>query len=102
MRRTDLAGLEIEECTACDGLWLDKDEPERLASLDVLGKHLLQPIYFDDSRKTVAPGQRRCPREACGLSVLEEVVHRGVHLDVCPRCRGMFLDRWELQKLLED
>ncbi len=31
---------------------------------------------------------------------MREVVRRGVQIDVCPECRGVWLDRGELDKLL--
>ena len=40
----------------------------------------------------------KCPR--CETSVLDERERNGVTLDVCPACRGVWLDRGELEKLL--
>ncbi len=40
----------------------------------------------------------RCP--LCDVS-MREVERRGVRIDVCPECRGVWLDRGELEKLLE-
>lgn len=39
----------------------------------------------------------RCP--LCEVS-MKEVERRGVMIDVCPECRGVWLDRGELEKLL--
>lgn len=39
----------------------------------------------------------RCPR--CGM-VLVERTRVGVTVDVCGRCRGVWLDRGELEKIL--
>lgn len=39
-----------------------------------------------------------CPR--CEVSVLDERDRQGVTVDVCPECRGVWLDRGELEKLL--
>lgn len=39
----------------------------------------------------------RCP--LCDVS-MKEVERRGVLIDVCPECRGVWLDRGELDKLL--
>lgn len=36
----------------------------------------------------------------CDGTALEERVREGVVIDVCPRCRGVWLDRGELEKLL--
>lgn len=39
----------------------------------------------------------RCPLCDAGM---KEVERRGVLIDVCPECRGVWLDRGELEKLL--
>lgn len=98
MRPIELGEISIDECRYCDGLWLDRDEPEQLAKLDIIGKHLLQPMTFDDSKQRKPEGDRICPR--CQVT-LEVHVHRTVTIDVCGQCRGLFLDRWELQELLK-
>ena len=98
MRPVELGEVTVDECRFCDGLWLDRDEPEQLAKMDILGKHLLQPINFDDSKKKAPQGERICPRCEKTLRVYK---HNDVDVDICGTCRGMFLDRWELQKLLQ-
>ena len=40
----------------------------------------------------------RCPR--CPDSVLDERVRDGIIVDACPECRGLWLDRGELEKLI--
>lgn len=39
-----------------------------------------------------------CPADG---STLTEVARNGVLVDICPQCRGVWLDRGELDKLLE-
>ena len=39
-----------------------------------------------------------CPR--CGSEPLDERVREGVTIDVCGACRGIWLDRGELEKLI--
>ena len=99
MRKIHLAEVELDECRFCDGLWFDRDEPEKVSHYDVIGKHLLEPMSFDDSRKMVPEGRRLCPRCDDKLVVVQ---HRDIPVEICPTCRGMFLERYELQKLLGD
>jgi len=99
MRQLELAGIQADECRLCDGLWLDDQEPERLVCLSVIPEHVLQPIAFDDSQIKVREGERRCPR--CDV-VMELHPIREVTVDVCPECRGLWLDRWELQRILAE
>jgi Zn-finger nucleic acid-binding protein len=42
--------------------------------------------------------QIRCPR--CRV-MMHKLTQRGVTIDVCPTCQGIWLDRGELSKLLE-
>jgi Zn-finger nucleic acid-binding protein len=39
-----------------------------------------------------------CPR--CDAAVLDEKTRDGVVIDACPQCRGIWLDRGELEKLI--
>ena len=41
----------------------------------------------------------RCP--ACDMSMLTPQFREGVEIDWCARCRGVWLDRGELDKLLD-
>lgn len=41
----------------------------------------------------------RCP--ACGVSVLTPQFREGVEIDWCAQCRGVWLDRGELDKLID-
>ncbi len=39
-----------------------------------------------------------CPR--CEMEVLDERERDGVTIDICPSCRGVWLDRGELERLI--
>lgn len=41
----------------------------------------------------------KCP--ACENSTLAITERRGIEIDYCPQCRGVWLDRGELDKLIE-
>lgn len=58
-----------------------------------------EPIAFDDSRKVIPEGKRQCPRCQVTMDVFEI---RGTSVDVCVNCRGLWLDRYELRKILSD
>jgi uncharacterized protein len=42
----------------------------------------------------------KCP--LCRDTDLEPRFARGTEVDVCPRCRGLWLDRGELERLLDE
>lgn len=37
----------------------------------------------------------------CAEAVLEATYRHGIEVDVCPRCKGVWLDRGELEKILD-
>jgi len=41
----------------------------------------------------------KCPR--CGEAALVATERQDIEIDVCPSCRGVWLDRGELDKLIE-
>jgi len=41
---------------------------------------------------------KRCP--VCGIEMFETIKY-GVEIDICPKCRGVWLDRGELEKIVE-
>jgi Zn-finger nucleic acid-binding protein len=99
MRSRSMSNFQVDECPLCDGLWFDDQEPEKMVCTAAAPQYFFEPIAFDDSRKVVPEGQRRCPR--CE-TVMDVFSVREVSVDVCTSCRGMWLDRRELQKILGD
>lgn len=87
----------LDECPVCQGIWLDKGELEALAAkTHDLPARLLKPRSKTALR--VRPeGTRPCPR--CSRLLQGQLVS-GVRLDLCPDCRGLWLDQGELNQLL--
>jgi hypothetical protein len=53
---------------------------------------------------TRSPESERGPIVNCPLCVdqtLDITYHGGIEIDICPKCRGVWLDRGELEKLAE-
>ena len=40
----------------------------------------------------------KCPADDTELAMSER---QGIEVDYCPKCRGVWLDRWELDKIIE-
>ncbi|MFA7480349.1 MAG: DUF5685 family protein [Vulcanimicrobiota bacterium] len=93
-----LGRVEVDECTGCNGLWLDHGELEELAGLKQLPPRLLT-IQKTRAIQVRPEGTRPCPR--CSKLLLGTLV-KGVRLDICPDCQGLWLDQGELNQLLED
>ena len=81
--------LAADRCRECGGLWFDGGELESV--LDVAHRELRIPDY-------AKPCPLLCPR--CG-GELEAFAYPGtdVTVDMCRRCRGLWLDQGELQQI---
>jgi Zn-finger nucleic acid-binding protein len=89
------SGVDIDECDRCFGLWLDHGELEHLAENLPLPERLLRT---NQATVQVRPeGTRPCPH--CAEMLVGTHV-KGVRIDLCPDCQGVWLDQGELNRLL--
>lgn len=103
-------GVELDACPGCRGLWFDGGElgpivtPRAIRDLLASARgrpgrckgcgRRLENVSACPDCKAAAPA---CPE--CGLAPLSLGTVRGVELDVCPRCSGIWLDQGELVQL---
>lgn len=103
--KTYEADVTVDACPQCGGLWLERGELMQIAeTVQRDYSHLLveRDVTVDDSFELARQKARpdiRCPK--CSGEMTKQECRYGslVMADVCPRCRGMWLDRGELQTL---
>ena len=98
LRSRTMSNFTVDECPMCDGLWFDDQVPEKMVVTVDKPQFFFEPIAFEKKRE-VPEGQLQCPRCKVTMAVFEA---RGVPVDVCPECRGLWLDSHELRKILAD
>ncbi len=89
-------GLEVDSCPECFGVWFDREELKRFVQTPALVQRLQ-----DGSRELdLLPRsqERRCP--ICPEVALLESNLGQVYVDVCPRCRGIWLDGGEFEQAI--
>ncbi|MHC4623836.1 MAG: TFIIB-type zinc ribbon-containing protein [Planctomycetota bacterium] len=94
----ELAEVEIDYCTDCQGIWLDAGELEMLLDNPQQAKELLDSFKFDTAC-TEKP--RKCP--ICLKKMRKVLVGRSdppVLLDKCARGDGLWFDKGELEDIL--
>jgi len=57
------------------------------------------PADVEASQQQVAVSQFRCPK--CGASLVE-MHYKGIEIDKCSRCEGIWLDSGELERMLPE
>lgn len=98
-------GCSLEKCPMCEGLWIEREELDRILRL---GWHKVERcirVIAPDDGDTSDPtsGYMRCPK--CSEGRLQTVTYtftRAVKIDRCDSCLGYWLDHSELDAILAD
>lgn len=94
-------GIEIDVCLACKGVWFDNDELRQAKDLSEPDANWMDfDIWKHEDNFHVSAGKIKCPRcrkPLCALSYDETAIE----VDVCPSCRGVWLDDAELAHIVE-
>ena len=92
--------FDVDHCDACGGTWFDKGE---LSKID----KIIDPVYFEIRKIPSKQNQEEalsCP--SCGiLHLLQKAEHsrdKKVITDYCPSCKGIWLDRGELEAIQKE
>lgn len=88
--------VEVDRCRQCAGVWFDADELGRLLALDA-GE--LKPLTRGGEHPAANALAANCPRDGGRLLRVASARDRGVTLDMCPACRGLWLDGGEFARL---
>jgi Zn-finger nucleic acid-binding protein len=98
MAAFELEGVEIDHCIACHGTWLDEGELEQILTLaGITTADRLEELERSGDGRA---GRRRCPRCPRKLREVAAGVEQELLLDRCPQCRGLWLDRGEMETLI--
>jgi len=102
MRKITKDNVLVDRCPGCGGIWLDSGELEMMEK----GAGLEQAEIMQQARRELLQESERlvsivgfCPK--CEKSKLHQVSKRGVELDVCSFCGGMFFDEGELERMID-
>lgn len=99
------AGVEVDRCADCGGVWLDAGELER-AQETIEKEHDAGELSRIESvaaawelARQRSRGQISCPKCGRGLEAREYAYCSRILVDRCPGCRGVWLDAGELEAL---
>ncbi len=86
-------GVEVDFCSKCKGVWFDKGE---------MAFYVETPDDVPDLDAAIEAGTASgaaCPSCSTGLVETHYVPSDPLRIDICPSCRGIFLDSGELPKV---
>lgn len=88
---------KIHACNDCKGVWIDGSELFNILSNEDNVEHLKNlPAYEKGGGKALE--NRGCP--VCKDIELSAKLVKGIEIDICRKCRGVYFDRDELQQLV--
>ncbi len=87
--------IEVDNCPACGGLWLDHGEIERISRKMASEVDRLRRLLVPQPGPPAVPSDitTSCPR--C-TGPMREVTLGSIRIDFCNACKGFFLDRGEI------
>jgi len=99
------ARIQVDRCSACRGIWLDKGELEQIQETIERDHGALAAdpgdsvaASFEQVRQE-QQGPARCPRCNAEMETREYGYNSQVMIDACPDGCGVWLDDGELQRL---
>ena len=100
MHSHKLGEVELDHCTSCACLWLDRGELKRVAASE-LGRDLVNDrrLWDDAERLKGNLSKAVCPDCRIELVELRHDVDSPT-IEMCPRCHGVLLEKGELKALI--
>ena len=99
------ADVTLDKCHSCDVIWLDYSELKKLreSCAQSIEQDLEEQFGNPAAPMQNLDGYLRCPScEDSGLRTIYVSYVKPVRVDRCPNCYGMWLEKNELDTLLQD
>lgn len=95
--RAQRSEIELDQCAVCQGVWFDKSELETYLKLGATAVD--SPPMEAKLGKELDDKAGKCPRCSVEMGKTPDPKGRGVKMDVCGKCGGVWLDNSEIDKL---
>ena len=96
-----LAGVEVDYCPSCYGLWFEEDELQQAKDEKDRDLRWLDIDLWKHAEKfQVSRGRKLCPADGMPLYEVGYGNSR-VNVDACNVCKGIWLDRGEFIRIID-
>ena len=94
--------IELDKCFVCSGMWFDKGELKKVIKENPKKRTLGSYIHDSKIYKQLNAKSGLCPRCRVPMRKLQGKNRlKKTTIDVCPKCRGTWLDGGEINYLLK-
>ncbi|MBD3378327.1 hypothetical protein GF406_25085 [candidate division KSB1 bacterium] len=94
--------IAVHECPSCEGIWFEKDELRQVKDRTDADLNWMDvDLWQHRDRFNVAKESGQCPH--CEDEVLHAITYgdTNVQVDYCNTCSGVWLDKGEMEKIIE-
>jgi Zn-finger nucleic acid-binding protein len=101
MRKHMIQEVQVNECTACNGIWFDDDELRKAKDqADPDLKWMDFDLWKHKDRFRASEKPAKCPK--CSVNMAAIIYGTtGIEIDHCVECKGVWLDGDEFRKIIE-
>lgn len=100
LKSIERKGIYIDECGSCGGMWLLQGKFDSLREReDRFIRWLDLPLWKEEKQHKLTASSRACPSCARTMFTLDYHGH-DVTLDICTSCKGVWLDKGEMDKMI--
>ncbi len=92
------AEARVDHCTDCKGVWLSPETLARCAAAQTGDAAGMAQMTRQKPPDKGYPAGVKCP--GCGWLMLLHTYH-GVEVERCPKCRGIYFDHGELERVVQ-
>jgi Zn-finger nucleic acid-binding protein len=93
--------VTLDGCTCCGGIWFDIEELSKLTRDPATGMMEVERAFQPAVSGVETTGKMECPKCALPLYAFNFPHTPDVQLDACRKCKGIWADDGELQKIAE-
>jgi len=101
LKKEEFHGVSIDRCASCNGVWFDRGELKKAKDNTDENLRWLNVDLFEEKegkyRRT--EGDKKCPVDV-DMMEAHEYVGSNVSVDICPTCKGVWLDAREFEKII--
>ncbi len=102
-RKQTVKSVRLDRCPSCDGTWYDAGELRVLKDRASSGDYRWIDLDLWRDRGRFRAGRQEsllCPKDKTTMTTVRYGTSR-VRIDTCGRCRGIWLDKTEYEKVLK-
>ena len=99
MKKYELSPCDLDQCEHCGGVWFEYGELKQLQEID--DNSLVEILHANSLESRDERTRLKCPVCDVEMKHYQYDYSSGIWIDRCDKCKGVYLDHKDLEKLDE-